>query len=240
MKILTVAIILTTTALGQKLQADDLEWRASSPVWQVRYCLTETFAVTDATSRRLLEKLCRDPHPEVARAAFWHYENLFIDLDHELVHAAFQKSYFDLLGFNVSNRNIFESPAFWASQLRTEDPSDLQIRAIRALGLCGTRENAKQLLEYRGSDHPGMLLVLAMALHRLGDDASYLSVIDSILSPPSAKAVSHQTSAINFLIQTHPALAREQWNKLHTTITAQPDMDPYAINRHTLQERRLP
>ena len=84
------------------------------------------------------------------------------------------------------------------------------------------------------------LVELAQALHRLGDEAGYLSVIESLLRLPPASAAAYQTRVIDCLIQTHPAKARDQWNKLHAAIASLPDLQPNWMCAHVLQEKRLP
>ncbi len=239
MKILQ-AIALVLTLIGSHVSAHDLEAEASSPVWQVRYCLTARFEVADATARRLLEKLCTDSHRGVANQAFVHYSSLFVSLDHQLVKAAFRRGDFNLDGVEVNDLYAFEKPGFWVSDLKAKDLPDIQARAIRALGMCGTQEHVPLLLEYQKSDNPELLYELAKALNRLGDEAGYLSVIESLLRLPTASAMCDQTLAIDCLIQTHPAKARDQWNKLHAAIVALPDLQPNWMCDHILQEQRLP
>lgn len=233
------AIALFLTLTGRLVSAHDLEAEAASPVWQVRYCLTGRFEVADATTRRLLEKLCTDSHRSVANQAFAHYSSLFLDLDRQLVLAAFRRGEFDLVGFNVKDRKVFETPSFWAWRLKDAEAPELQARAVRALGLCGNQEHVPLLLEYQKSDNPYLLHERAKALHRLGDEAGYLSVIESLLRLPPASAVYYQTLAIDCLIQTHPAKARKQWDKLHAAIASLPDLQPNWMCSHILQEKRL-
>lgn len=175
----------------------------------------------------------------MANQAFAHYSSLFLDLDRELVLAAFRRGDFDLMG-DMADRKVFETPDFWVSDLKAKDLPDIQARAIRALGMCGNQEHVPLLLKYQNSDTPYLLHELAIALHRLGDEAGYLSVIESLLRLPPASAVSYQTRAIDCLIQTHPAKARDQWNKLHAAIASLPDLQPNWMCSHVLQEQRLP
>lgn len=234
------AIALFLILTGRHASAHDLEAEASSPVWQVRYCLLNRFEGADATTRRLLEKLCTDSHRSVANQAFAHYSGLFVRLDHQLVKAAFRRGDFNIDGVNLDDRYAFEKPDFWVSDLKAKDLPDIQARAIRALGMCGNQEHVPLLLKYQNSDTPYLLHELAIALHRLGDEAGYLSVIESLLRLPPASAVSYQTRAIDCLIQTHPAKARDQWNKLHAAIASLPDLQPNWMCSHVLQEQRLP
>lgn len=234
------AIALFLTLTGRLVSAHDLEAEAASPVWQVRYCLTGRFEVADATSRRLLEKLCTDSHPGVANQAFAHYSSLFVRLDPQVVKAAFRRGDFNIDGAESYDRNPFEKPSFWVGDLKAKDLPDIQARAIRALGMCGNPEHVPLLLEYQKSDNPYLLHELAKALHRLGDEAGYLSVIESLLRLPPASAVCYQTLAIDCLIQTHPAKARKHWDKLHAAIVALPDLQPNWMCSHILQEQRLP
>ena len=233
------AIALILTLISSQVSARDLEAEASSPVWQVRYCVLHRFEVADATARRLLEKLCADSHLGVANQAFAHYSSLFVSLDHQLVKAAFRRGDFDL-GGDMADRKVYETPGLWVANLKEKELPDLQARAIRALGLCGTQEHVPLLLEYQKSDNPYLLYELAKALHRLGDEAGYLNVIESLLRLPPASASSYQTSAIDCLLQTHPAKARDQWNKLHAAIASLPDLQPGWMCAHILQEQRLP
>jgi hypothetical protein len=106
--------------------------------------------------------------------------------------------------------------------------------------MCGTQEHVPLLLEYQKSDNPDLLYELAKALHRLGDEAGYLNVIESLLRLPPASAVYYQTLAIDCLLQTHPTQAREHWNKLHAAISALPDLQPNWMCAHILKENRLP
>jgi hypothetical protein len=235
-------LLLTLALLAQPLLADDLEWQAASPIWQVRYCLTARFPVADPTARRLLEKLCTDAHPGVAQQAWAHYSRLFVDLDPALVRTAFQRGDFNLDGVTVDSPKVFATPAFWIGDIescRRRSP-DLQARGIHALGLCGTKDNLPLLLEFRTSTDPYLLHELALALRRLGDDASYLTVIHTLLSLPPATAIDYQTAAIDSLLQTHPALARQHWDKLHAAVVALPDLQPGWMCAHILQQRRLP
>ncbi|MBB5030577.1 HEAT repeat domain-containing protein [Prosthecobacter vanneervenii] len=233
-------ILILLSLFGIQASAHDLERDASSSIWQVRYCLTGRFAVADSTARRLLEKLSLDSHSGVASQAFAHYSGLFLDLDQQVVLAAFRRGEFDLVGINMKDRKAFETPGFWALNLRRVEAPDLQARAIRALGLCGSQENLSLLQEYRNSDNPYLLHELAKALHRLGDEAGYLNVIEAILRLPPASAVHYQTLAIDCLIQSHPAKARESWNKLHAAIASMPDLQPNWMCGHIFQEERLP
>lgn len=140
------AIVLILAFTGQHVSAHDLEWEASSPVWQVRYCLTGRFEVADATARRLLEKLSTDSHPSVARQAFAHYCGLFLDLDRQIVLAAFQRGDFDL-GGDMADRKLFETPHYWVGSLKEAKAPDIQARAVRALGMCGNQEHVPLLLK---------------------------------------------------------------------------------------------
>jgi HEAT repeat protein len=234
------AIALILTLIGSQVSAHDLEAEASSPVWQVRYCVLNRFEVADATARRLLEKLCTDSHLGVANQAFAHYSSLFVSLDHQLVKAAFRRGDFNIDGVNVDDRYAFGQPSFWVEDLKETGAPDIQARAIRALGMCGTQEHVPLLLEYQKSDNPDLLYELAKALHRLGDEAGYLNVIESLLRLPPASAVYYQTLAIDCLLQTHPTQAREHWNKLHAAISALPDLQPNWMCAHILKENRLP
>ena len=231
------ALALFLTLVGRNVSAHDLEAEASSPVWQVRYCLTGRFEVADATARRLLEKLCTDSHRSVANQAFAHYSSLFLDLDRQLVLAAFLRGDFDIEGFN---RKVFETLGFWVANLKEKGAPDLQALDVRALGMCGSHEHVPLLLKYQNSDNPYLLHELAKALHRLGDEAAYLNVIESLLRLPPASAVVYQTLAIDCLLQTHPTQARKHWDKLHAAIVALPDLQPNWMCSHTLQEQRLP
>ncbi len=233
------AIALFLTLIGSHVSAHDLEAEASSPVWQVRYCVTGKFGVADATTRRLLEKLCMDSQTGVAKRAFATYTQLFVRLDHQLVQAAFRRGDFDIEGFNLADRKVFETPSFWAWRLKDAEAPELQARAVRALGMCGTQEHVPLLHEYQKSDNPYLLHELAKALHRLGDEAGYLSVIESLLRLPPASAVHYQTLAIDCLIQMHPAQARKHWDKLHAAIASLPDLQPNWMCSHVLQEKRL-
>lgn len=233
-------LLILLSFLGTQVSADDLEQDASSSIWQVRYCLISRFAVADSTARRLLEKLSVDSHSGVARQAFACYSILFLDLDRQVVLAAFRRGEFDLVGFNMKDRKAFETPGFWAWNLKQAEAPDHQARAIRALGLCGSQEDLPLLLKYQNSDNPYLLHELAKALHRLGDEAGYLNVIEAILRLPPASAVHYQTLAIDCLIQSHPAKARGSWNQLHIAISSMPDLQPNWMCGHISQEKRLP
>ena len=233
-----LALILAMT--GSHMSAHDLEAEATSPAWQVRYCVTDKFRVADATTRRLLEKLGTDSQPGVAKRAFVTYSQLFVRLDPQVVKAAFRRGDFNLVGIEMSDPHAFQKPGFWVWNLKATHLPDLQASAIRALGMCGTQEHVPLLLEYQKSDNPYLLYQLAKALHRLGDEAGYLRVIESILSLPPAGALCYQTSAIACLLQTHPDQARKRWNTLHAAIAALPDLQPNWMCSHILQEQGLP
>jgi hypothetical protein len=176
----------------------------------------------------------------VANQAFAHYSSLFLDLDRQLVLAAFRRGDFDIEGFKLADRKVFETPGFWVANLKEKGATDLQARDVRALGMCGSHEHVPWLLKYQNSDNPYLLHELAKALHRLGDEAAYLNVIESLLRLPPASAVVYQTLAIDCLLQTHPTQARKHWDKLHADIVALPDLQPNWMCSHVLQEKRLP
>ena len=84
---LFVFVIVFSSA--QRVCGQDLEALSTSPIWQVRYCVSAEFKIPNAQARRLLEQLAADANPGVGRSAFSHYSRLFINVDPKIVRKAF-------------------------------------------------------------------------------------------------------------------------------------------------------
>lgn len=219
--------------------AEAFESLSRSPVWQVRYCIAGKLDSTGPVSREILERLAADRVPQVARQAFEQYSRRFVALDDALVQAAFSRGDFDLLGADVTDRKVFQTPEFWINDLKaTLDPA-IQARGIRALGMCGTQAHVGFLSEYAKTDNPYLLIQLALAFHRLGDSGKYLAALDSILRLPIRDALHYQTYAIDCLIQTHPERARSAWGSVHKQFEDTPEIQPNWVYAHIVQEAGL-
>lgn len=225
---------------GSQCSAVDLDALSKSPVWQVRYCVPGELDAPSAEARRLLERLSVDEVPAVARQSFARYSRMFVDLDRTIVKQAFARGDFDLVGGFVSDRQIFESPDYWIGELNTATDASLQIRAVRAIGMCGTEVHAPKLHGHLETTNPSLLKELALAFRRLGDTQNYLAAIDAILALPLRDAFSYQTDAIDCLIQTHPDRARPEWKRVHEQFEKSEDCQPNWVYSHIVQKARLP
>ncbi len=220
--------------------AEDLESLSNSPVWQVRYCVAAKFDTPSEDARRVLKRLSVDDVPAVARQAFVNYSRSFVMLDRDIVKRAFSRGDFDLVGANVRDRKVFESPEFWIHELSGSSAASIRARAVRALGMCGTTAHAGKLSEYLATTNPYLLIELALAFHRLGDNLRYLEAIEAILALPLNEAFYYQTYAIDCLIQTHADRARSAWKRVHEQFERSKDSQPGWVYSHILQEARLP
>ena len=220
--------------------AEDLEALSKSPVWQVRYCIAAKYDAPGAEARRVLERLSADEVPAVARQAFASYARGFVVLDREIVRKAFTRGDFDLVGINVPDRKVFESREFWIQDLDRSNEPEIRARAVRAIGMCGTNANTGKLSEHLATTHPYLLIELALAFHRLGDEGQYLKAIEAILALPIKETLHYQTYAIDCLIQTHPDRARTAWKEIHEQFGRSEDCQPGWVYAHVVQEARLP
>jgi len=235
-------MVCTLLALpSHQTRADeDLEALSKSPVWQVRYCIPAKYDTPDAEARRVLEKLSVDEVRAVAQQAFVRYSRTFVVLDREIVRKAFTRGDYDLVGINVPDRKVFESPEFWIQDLGHSNEPEIRARAVRAIGMCGTNENTGKLSEHLATTNPYLLIELALAFHRLGDEAQYLKAIETILALPIKEAFFYQTYAIDCLIQTHPDRAKAAWKEVHKQFERTKEGQPNWVYAHVIQESRLP
>lgn len=220
--------------------AEDFEALSKSPVWQVRYCVPAKFASPSADTRQVLERLSNDDVPAVANQAFASYSRSFVVLDRDIVKRAFSRGDFDLVGIEVRDRRVFESPDFWIQELSRSSEASIRARAVRAIGMCGTNAHSSKLSEYLGTTNSYLLIELALAFHRLGDEQRYLKAIDAILALPLRDTLYYQTYAIDCLIQTHPNRARPAWRQVHEQFVHSPDSQPGWVFSHVVQEAGLP
>ena len=220
--------------------ADDLEALSKSPVWQVRYCIPAKYDEPSNEARRVLERLSADEVPSVAQQAFAVYSRRFVVLDRELVKKAFNRGDFDIIGADVLDRKTFETPEFWLQDLDDSDDPTLRARAVRAIGLCGKNTDTAKLSKHLATTNPYLLIQLALAFHRLSDEAQYLKAIETILALPIKEAFFYQTYAIDCLIQTHPDRAKATWKEVHEQFGRTPDCQPGWVYAHIAQESRLP
>lgn len=218
--------------------AERLEERSRSPIWQVRYCVPFDCEAPTPENRKVLERLSVDPHRGVAQQAFGLYQGVFVDLDSGVVRQAFERGDFDLVGAKVAGPQVFRTPAFWVEQL-SAGQDQLTARALHALGLLGDKSVLAQLPAPKGAN-PYHLAELALACHRLGDDAKYLAALEKILELPVEKNMYYQNQAVEFLLQTHPARARVAWERVEQALKAFPDLQPNWVNAHYMQQGRLP
>ena len=217
----------------------DLEALSRSPVWQVRYCIPVEIAYATPTAKIVLERLCADQLPRVASHAFAAYSRYFVALDAGLVRSAFARGDFCLEGITVTDVKVFQSASFWLGDLERATEDRLRARAVRAIGLCGSEAELPRLREHLPSRNPYLLTELALALHRLGDTKGYLTALDSVLGLPAADALSYQTMAIDYLLQTHPERTRKAWDTIHKQTEAAKDLQPGWVFDHIVQEQRL-
>ena len=220
--------------------AEDFEALSKSPVWQVRYCVAGKFDAPGADARRVLEKLSVDEVPAVAQQAFVNYSRSFVVLDRDIVKKAFTRGDFDLVGSFVQDRKVFASPEFWIHELSGSSEADIRARSVRALGMCGSATHASKLTEYLATTNPYLLIELALAFHRLGDNQRYLGAIDTILALPLHEALYYQSYAIDCLIQTHPDRAKSAWKQVHEQFERSKEGQPGWVYSHIVQEARLP
>jgi hypothetical protein len=220
--------------------SDDLESLGKSPVWQVRYCIPAKYDTPSTEARRVLERLSTDEVPAVAQQAFVSYSRTFVVLDREIVKKAFARGDFDIIGADVLDREFFETPEFWLHDLDQPSAPDIRARAVRALGMCGTNAHTANLSGHLTTTNPYLLIELALAFHRLGDEAQYLKAIETILALPIKDTLSHQTDAIDCLIQTHPEGAKAAWKAVHEKFELTGEGQPEWVYAHIAQEARLP
>ncbi len=220
--------------------AEDLESLSKSPVWQVRYCVPGKFDIPSADARRVLERLSVDDVPAVARQAFGWYSTSFVVLDRDIVKKAFSRGDFDLVMITVRDRKVFETPDFWIHKLDNSDADSNRAGAVRAIGMCGVAANIAKLSDYMDTHNPYLLMALAIAFHRLGDNEKYLEALEAIFALPIKDAFFDQTNAIDCLIQTHPDRARPAWKRVHKQFERSKDSQPNWVYSHIVQEARLP
>jgi hypothetical protein len=241
MRILPFMLCTLLALAGRHAEAaDDLEALSKSPVWQVRYCIPGKYDTPSTEARRVLERLSADEVPAVAQQAFASYARSFVVLDRELVKKAFTRGDFDLIGVKVSDRKVFESPEFWIQDLDHSNDPTLRARAVRAMGMCGKNTDAAKLSEHLTTTNPYLLIELALAFHRLGDEAQYLKAIEAILALPIKETLHYQTYAIDCLIQTHLDRAKTAWKEVHEQFGRAKDCQPNWVYAHIAQEARLP
>jgi hypothetical protein len=219
---------------------EDFEALSKSPVWQVRYCVSIKFDSPSAASRRALERLSVDEVPQVARQAFVAYSRMFVELDRNIVGKAFARGDFDLVGADLKDRKVFESPDFWIRELNASTDASTRARAVRAIGMCGTPAHATTLSGHLGTTNSYLLIELALAFHRLGDSQRYLDALEAILALPINEAFYYQTYAIDCLLQTDPDRARGAWTRVHERFESSKDCEPGWVYSHIVQEARLP
>lgn len=220
--------------------AAELETLSKSPVWQVRYSVALKYDEASDEARRVLETLSIDEERSVARQAFAAYSRIFVVLDREIVKKSFARGDFDLVGVSVQDRKIFENPEFWIHQLDSSDNPTLRARAIRVLGMCGKNADASKLSGHLNSTNSHLLIELALAFHRLGDEKQYSKAIETILALPFKESLSYQTYAIDCLIQTHPDRAQAAWMEVQKQFQRTKEGQPNWVYAHITQEARLP
>ena len=237
LKLLCAAFALISAGT---VRSEDLEALSKSSVWQVRYCVAIKFDSPTPTARASLERLCQDEVRQVAQHAFSAYSRTFVALDREIVRTAFSRGDFDLVGFTVTDRKVFETPDFWIHDLDSSPDDSIRGRAVRAIGMCGVAANIAKLSGYKGSHNSYLLIELALAFHRLGDTEKYLAALNAILALPIADAFYYQTAAIDCLLQTHPDRATPAWKRVHQQFEGSRDLQPGWVYSHIIQEGRLP
>lgn len=234
-----LSCLLSAILVSRCACADDLASLSNSPVWQVRYCVAGKFDSPDPISRKILERLAADQAPQVARNAFANYSRIFVELDDELVTAAFGRGDFDLVGARITDRGAFQTPEFWTHELKTTTDPTIRARAVRAIGMCGTQAHVGLLSEYTKTDNPYLLIQLALAFHRLGGTQEYVETLGSILKLPIRDTLYYQTYAIDCLLQTQPDRARLAWRCVHKQFEGTKDIQPNWVYLHIVQEARL-
>jgi len=80
---------------------------------------------------------------------------------------------------------------------------------------------------------------LAVACRRLGSNEHYLAAVGQVLALPVKKNLPYQTSAIGYLLQTHPARAMQAWERIHGELAGLPDLQPAWVFGHYLQQEYL-
>lgn len=239
MRYLSFIVYTAILALGSQTEAaEDLDALSKSPVWQVRYCVPRKFDAPSADARRVLERLAVDEAPSVSQQAFSAYARMFVVLDRAIVEKAFKRGDFDMVGIEVNDRNVFKTPEFWIDRCNDTTGAP-RAQAVRALGMCGSAADAKKLAQYLETSNPYLLIELAIAFHRLGDERRYLEAIEAILALPLMDALFYQTYAIDCLIQTHPDRARPAWNRVHEQFERSKDCQPGWVYSHIVQEARI-
>lgn len=213
---------------------------SKSPVWQVRYCVAIRFDSPTTEAREALERLCRDEVPQVRFHAFSAYSRLFVNLEPDIVKNAFVSGHFDVSGVTVTSRKIFETAEYWIHELKSSTNDTTRARAVEALGLCGTAADIGNLPMVSSSRNAHLLMELAVASKRLGNQEVYLQAINTVLAQPVSQSLHYQIKAIDCLIQTHPEQARSVWEDVHRRFKEAKDVQPGWVYSHVVQGERLP
>lgn len=236
---LLLVFAATAPAVHAQALEDIVRW-TQSDVWQVRYCAAGEFKVATPEARPHLERLSVDKNRAVARQSFVIYTNLFVDVDLAVAKQAFERGDFDLVGGRVTDRGVFTTPAFWLAELNRADDDHIAGRAIRALGLLGDAQAIPALNERIDSRNPYVLLELAKAFRRLGQDEPYLAALEHIQALPARENLHYHTAAIDCLLQTHPDRAPAAWTQVDQSVHGRDDIQPNWMYGHVRQGERLP
>lgn len=215
---------------------------SESHLWQVRYGVVGEFKTASKESREILERLCLDSNRVVADHAFSIYSRLFLELNHSVVKESLKSKVFvghiDH-GYTPEASHTSKSE-FWIAELE-QDPADPQNgRAIQILGLIGDAQALPALGKYRESSNAYVLQNLGIVYYRLGKPQDYEDVMLSIFELPIEQTLHYYTTTIDYLLQSHPELAKELWSELNIKITKGTDLQANWVYAHILQEQRLP
>ncbi|MCX6873571.1 MAG: hypothetical protein NTW21_07155 [Verrucomicrobia bacterium] len=223
----------------------DLGKLSCSEFWQVRYGVTHELTFPTAEARTILERLAVDTEIRVAHQAFEVYSRMFVDVDKGIASKAFDRGDLNILGSD-GPEGMFKTTRYWLADLKRK-PDDggrtwddeSGARAVRVLGLLGDASVLPELAGLPGSRKPGFLTELAAAYRRLGSDEPYLAAVGQVLALPVKDNLPHQTIAIGYLLQTHPARAKQAWERIHGELAGSPDLQPAWVYGHYLQQEFL-
>jgi hypothetical protein len=237
--------LLALCCSAATLGAYDLDQLSRSELWQVRFGVTHELTFPSAEARTILERLAVDTEMRVAQQAFEVYSRMFVEVDKGIASKAFDRGDFNILGSD-GPEGMFKTTRYWLGDLkckpdyggRTWDDA-IGARAIRALGLLGDASVLAELAGLPGSRKAGFLTELAAAYRRLGSDEPYLAAIGQVLALPVKDDLPHQTIAIGYLLQTHPARAKTAWERIHGELAGLPDLQPGWVFGHYLQQEFL-
>jgi hypothetical protein len=181
----------------------------------VRFALFVDLGGRDAETKAVLERLARDPDPQVARHALGLYELHFLEIDRQLFDVGiYRRGAWPLkslprkdpdralVDFCLGREVPLEDHQGWSNvqpiapldPSRTDDPQSMD--ALVIVGLLGRREDAEALRPFLASGNVHVALNAAKAALRLGDREAGIETLERIAAGDPAKDPFSVTEAL--------------------------------------------